>query len=147
MEDITIEKIDMVVERTGASYRDAKEALEKSKGNVVDALVYIESKNKSWGEDISHKGEVVLEKLKEAIRKGNVTRVLVKKNGEIIMNIPITAGAIGSFLAPPVALIGLTAAVASSCTIEIVKEGGEIVNINEMAERTVHKVKNTIKKD
>lgn len=147
MEDITIEKIDMIIERMGVSYKEAKEALEKNDGNVVDALVYLEGQRKSWGDDVSYKGEEILKKLKETIRKGNVTRILVKKNGEVIMNIPVTAGAIGTLLAPPAAAIGLTAAVASSCTIEIVKEDGEIVNINQMAGKTVDKVKRTIRKD
>ena len=42
MSEITLEKIDIVRERTGASYSEAKEALEACGGNVVDALIYLE---------------------------------------------------------------------------------------------------------
>ncbi|WP_347460460.1 hypothetical protein [Clostridium sp. DMHC 10] len=42
MEEITLEKIDIIKERTGVTYTEAKEALEASNGNVIDALVYVE---------------------------------------------------------------------------------------------------------
>ena len=42
--DISLEKIELVRERTGASYAEAKEALEAKDGNVVDAIVEIEEK-------------------------------------------------------------------------------------------------------
>jgi len=90
---------------------------------------------------------MVLEKLKETLRKGNVTKIIVKKDGDTIMNIPVTAGAIGALLSPPVTAIGLTAAVLAKCSLEIVKEDGEVVDINMMAEKTVNKVKQAVKKD
>ena len=43
--EITLEMIDAVRERTGASYSEAKEALEKSGGSVVDAIVLLEKKS------------------------------------------------------------------------------------------------------
>lgn len=47
MSEITLEKVDLVKDRTGVSYTEAKEALEASEGNVVDALVFIENKKKT----------------------------------------------------------------------------------------------------
>lgn len=49
MSEITLEKVDLVKDRTGVSYTEAKEALEASEGNVVDALVFIENKKKNKG--------------------------------------------------------------------------------------------------
>ena len=40
--EITLEKIELVKDRTGVSYREAKEALERTDGNVVDAIILIE---------------------------------------------------------------------------------------------------------
>ena len=40
--EITLEKVDKVIERTGASYKEAKEALEMTDGNVLDAIIYLE---------------------------------------------------------------------------------------------------------
>ncbi len=37
-----LEAIDSIIERTGASYHQAKEAYEKFEGNTVDAIIYLE---------------------------------------------------------------------------------------------------------
>ena len=135
--DISIEKVDMVVDRTGVSYSKAKEALEKSQGDVVDAIIYIESSNKTFTENLGNRGEEIFDKIKESIKKGNVTKIIIKKDGEIIMNIPITAGAIGTIISPEIALLGVSSALLSKCSFEIVKEDGEIVNVNETLENKI----------
>ena len=147
MMEISLEKIDTIRERTGLSYKEAKEVLEKHDGNVVEALIDIEQNQGSWNENISSKGDLIVDKLKEALRKGNVTKITIKKDGEIIVNIPVTAGVIGTILAAPVAAFGLTAAVLAKCSIEITKEDGEVVDINSMAEKTVDKVKKAVKRE
>lgn len=145
--DISLDKIDLIVERTGVSYREAKEALEKSNGDVLEAIIYIENQNKSFTENMGNKGEQLLDKLKEYIRKGNVTKIIIKKDGEVIMNIPVSAGTIGTILAPQIALLGFSAALLSKCTFEIVKEDGETININETVEKEIHKSKNPTDKN
>ena len=40
--EITLEKIELVKDRTGVTYREAKEALEAAGGSVVDAIIDIE---------------------------------------------------------------------------------------------------------
>ena len=42
--EITLEKIELVKDRTGVSYAEAKEALEAAEGSVVDAIISIEEK-------------------------------------------------------------------------------------------------------
>ena len=128
--DITLEKVDMVVARTGVTYSQAKEALEKTKGDVVEAIVLIENKA-TWSDDVADKGQQMINKVKEVLRKGNVTRVTVRREGEVLMNIPITAAAVGSIISVPLALIGLGSAIISKCTIEILKEDGEIISISD----------------
>jgi translation elongation factor EF-Ts len=143
--EISLEKIDLVRDRTGASYKAAKEALEATEGSVIDAIIYIEEKqNTKWTDNISGVGNDLLEKMKQIIKKGNVTKVLLKKDGEIIMNIPVTAGAIGAILSPPVAMAGILTALVTKCKIEIVKMDGEIVDVNEMAEDTMKNVKSRV---
>lgn len=145
--EITLENIDKIRERTGISYKEAKEVLEKHNGDVLEALIDIEDNKNTWTDNLSNKGEAIVESLKEILRKGNVTKIVVKKDGETIVNLPVTAGAIGVILALPLTALGLTAAVISKCSIEITREDGEIININEMAEKTVDKVKKGFKKE
>ena len=65
--EITLESIDAVRERTGASYADAKEALEKSGGSVVDAIVLLENKS-------GVKTDEIIAKIKALVKEGNVNR-------------------------------------------------------------------------
>lgn len=130
--DISLENVDLIVERTGVSYAEAKEALEKANGDVVDAIILIEKSRSSWSDDVADKGQQLIDKVKELLRKGNVTKITVKKDGEILMNIPVTAAALGSIISVPLALIGLGSAIISKCTIEVQKEDGDVINVNEM---------------
>ena len=43
---INLEQIDELRKRANVSYEDAKNALEQSDGNLIDALVYLEKQNK-----------------------------------------------------------------------------------------------------
>ena len=73
--EITLEKIELVKDRTGVSYKEAKEALEKSEGSVVDAIIAIEeSIDEKTSKSFSKKGEEILNKIKELVKKGNVSK-------------------------------------------------------------------------
>ncbi len=133
--EISLEKIDAVIARTAATFKEAKEALEKTEGDVVEAIIFIEENRKSWTDNISYKGEQMIEKVKELLRKGNVTKITIKKDEEVIMNIPVTAAALGTIISAPLALIGLGSAIIAKCTIEIEKEDGEIINVNKLVDK------------
>jgi DNA-binding transcriptional MerR regulator len=137
MMEITLEKIDVIRERTGLSYKEAKEALEKCGGDVVETLILLEStkKDEKWTDNLSTAGSEVLERLKELIKQGNVTKIRVKKDSNTILDIPVTAGAIGTLLAPQLAAIGAAVALISRTTVEIEKPDGEVINLSEIVER------------
>lgn len=143
---ITLEKIDLIRERTGLSYTEANELLERNDGDVVAALMEAEEQIKLEGSCISSKGDEVLNKIKELIKEGNVNKIIVKKDDEVVMKIPVNAGAIGVIISPFLGAVGLTAALISKCKIEVVKSDGEIVTLGEVAEKTVQKVKDSMKK-
>lgn len=133
---ITLEKIDQVVERTGVSYAVAREALEKTEGDVLEAIVQIE---KDMGAHASGT-ENVMDTLKDLIHKGNITRVIVEKNGRKYLDIPATAGAIGFILAPVAALIGTGLGIYADFKIRVENTDGEIVNVTDVTRGTVEKV-------
>lgn len=138
--EITLEKIELVKDRTGVSYREAKEALEKKSGNVVDAIIYIEDSvngidfNNSYAES-----KDVISKLKEIVAKGNATKILVKKDDNVVLNIPVNAGIIGSVVAPWGMIAGLVAAFGFRCSIEVVKDDGKSINITDKADKIYDK--------
>jgi hypothetical protein len=136
--EITLEKIELVKDRTGVSYKEAKEALEAADGSVVDAIINIEEsidiKNKNrFAEQSAH----IIDKVKEAIKKGNVAKIIVKKNDEVILNLPVNVGIVGTVLAPWAAVAGVIAAFGTKCVIELVKDDGEIIDISEIATDTI----------
>ena len=94
--NITLESIDAVRERSGASYEEAREALEVSGGSVVDALVYLEQKK-------SQKTTDLLEKVKAVVKEGNVNKIRVKRDEKVLLSVPVNVGIAGG-------LVGLAAA-------------------------------------
>jgi len=129
--EITLEKIELVKDRTGVSYREAKEALEAMEGNVVDAIIKIEDEiNAKVGAKLSDNGAKIIEKIKEYVRKGNVSRITIKKDGEMILNIPVTVGVVGTVLAPWLTVIGSIVALGMKCEILLVKDDGTIIDLS-----------------
>lgn len=126
--DITLENIDLIRERTGISYREAKEALERNNGNIIDTLIELEDKNKSsskWTEEFSVRSAEVVDKVKELIREGNVNKIRIKHEGRVLAEIPVALGAIGAVVLPQLAAVGVLVAVFKRCTIEVVRNDSE----------------------
>ena len=63
--------------------------------------------------------ENVVEKVKELVREGNVRRVIVKHEGRVVAEFPLTAGVVGVVLAPVLAAIGALVALLKDCTVEV----------------------------
>lgn len=114
-----LEKIDILQERMNVSYEEARMALEAVNWDVVDALVKLEKDEKSRKEEIFVRGNDLVEKVKELVRKGNVTKIRVKQDGKTLVEIPVTAGVVGALLAPQLALIGAVATLVSRSSLEI----------------------------
>ena len=148
--DINLEKVDEVIERTGVTYKEAREALEQTNGDVLDAIVYLEEKGSSMGaftKNLEGKGEKLLEKLKEIVKEGNVNKSTIKKDGEVLANIPINVGALGFLATPLWTTVGVTAAILTKHTIEITKKDGEVIDLREASEETINKAKSSFKDD
>lgn len=166
MSEITLEKVDMVKDRMYVTYAEAKEALEKNDGDVLDAIVYLEQKIKAESVDNNESAEEVRETcetvddfkvwLKDLINKGNVNRIKIKKDDKVLIDIPVNAGIAAGVIAaviPQLLVIGVITAVATKLTIEITKDDGtvEVVNkvVKDVAEDVSKKTKdilNSVKK-
>lgn len=139
--EITLEKIELVKDRTGVGYKEAKDALEKTDGSVVDAIILIEETIDDSTKETEKKNVQILDTIKEAVRKGNVSKIVIKKDGDIVMNLPVNIGIIGTVLFPWAAIGGCIAALGTKCSIELVKEDGGVVNVSDKASKTFETVK------
>ncbi len=59
------------------------------------------------------------EKLKELLHQGNIRRLIVKKDEQVLAEFPLTAAVIGAVVAPVVAAVGAIAALVTDCKVEI----------------------------
>ncbi len=140
--EITLEKIELVKDRTGVSYKEAKDALIQTDGNVVDAIILIED-----GIDVAPRNTAettasrIVEELKNLVSKGNVTKILVKRDDQVVLNVPVNVGILGIVLVPWAAIISAVAALGLRCNISIVKSDGEVVDVVEKATSTFGNVR------
>lgn len=116
---VTLEKIDLLRERADISYADAEKLLAEAGGDVLQALILAEERGKERKEFVFTKGSELLERVKEIIRQGNVSKIRVKTGENVVLEIPITAGVVGALMAPTLALLGVVAALATNCSIEV----------------------------
>ena len=140
--EITLEKIELVKDRTGVSYKEAKDALEACDGSVVDAIISIEESMD--GKDQGSMGDYVrntVNKVKELVNKGNITKISVKRGDDSIINIPVNVGLVGAVIAPWGLLAAAIAAFGFKCKVELTSDDGKVIDISEK----VGKASDTVK--
>ena len=140
--EITLEKIELVKDRTGVSYREAKDALEACDGSVVDAIISIEEnidsgKSGKAGEYV----QTTMAKVKELVNKGNITKISVKKGEDSIVNIPVNVGIVGAVLAPWGVVAAVIAAFGFKCRVELTTDEGKVIDVSEKAADVANTVK------
>jgi len=78
--------------------------------------------SRSKKQEFKVSGEEIVKKIKELLKEGNARRLIIKnEKEEVILEIPITVGAIGVLIAPVLAAVGALAALMTNCTIVVEK--------------------------
>ena len=70
-------------------------------------------------ETIKVQGGELIDAVKKLIHEGNVRRVVIKQGDRVIVEFPLTAGVVGTVIAPILAAVGALAALLKECTIEV----------------------------
>jgi len=71
-------------------------------------------------EEFSVSADTLIERVKQLIHEGNVTRIVVKdEKGKTLFEMPATVGVVGAILAPWLAALGAIAALATRCTLVV----------------------------
>lgn len=76
---------------------------------------------KSFQEELQVMGDQLLTRVKELIHEGNVRRIIIKQDGNTIMEFPLSVGVVGAIAAPVLIAIGAISALIYQCTIEVVR--------------------------
>ncbi len=102
----------------------------------------------------------IIEKVKELVKKGNVSRIIVRKGDKVLVDVPVNVGVVGGVVALATSkvllLAGVLATVGFGCTVEVIKNDGEIVDVlneesaqkaRDMAAGVVNEVKGALNLD
>ncbi len=134
-----LEKIDLIRDRLGVSYREAREALEKAGGDLVEALVLLEDEledelseeaeperlKERWTRRFQGKSEEVLGRLRTIMEKGTATKIRIRQGDKTILEIPASIGVlgvIGMLMSTELAVlgaVGTATAMFNRCTLEV----------------------------
>lgn len=103
---ITIEQVEKVVKHTGVTYQEAKEALEVTEGNVLEAIINIEkrrgetkqsthaSQNRQEErmqreENNSDSLDQFVEWVKRWVHRGTINKLEVVRNKKVVLALPV----------------------------------------------------------
>ncbi|MEG0307437.1 MAG: DUF4342 domain-containing protein [Clostridium sp.] len=147
MDGNTFEKIEMIREKTKLSFEEAEAILEKFNGDVVEALIHCErikrNRDKNFNERVTESEFVNY--IKSLIKSGNVAKIIIRKDENILVNIPVNAGilvGVALLLQPVLIVIGAATAVFTHLEVDIIKQDGSIEVVNVIVKNTV---KTTVK--
>jgi len=71
-------------------------------------------------EEYSVSGSNLVDRVRELLHEGNVTRIVVKDNTDkVLLEIPATVGVFGAILAPWFLALGVIAALVTNCKIVV----------------------------
>lgn len=123
--DITLEKIDLVRERSGVTYRKAVEALEREGGDPVKALMSLEEKGegekRAFGGMHEDRRAELAEKLKELLGMGGRYRIKVVARERKIVELPLGLGVLSSLFFPRLTVWGVLGLLFARCSLEMEK--------------------------
>ena len=82
--------------------------------------------------------QAVIAKIKELVRQGNVSRIVIRKGDSELMSIPVNIGIIGGVVTLATGkwllIAGVLATVGFGCRVEIVKTDGTVVSVMDEAD-------------
>lgn len=136
---VSLEKIDLLRSRVNISYEEAKAVLERTNGDLVEALIQFEKENKTKPEGSPKKASDITSNatsfLRDIIKKGNNTRLIIKKADKDIINLSMTVSVVASIFAPYIPIIGIPVAIITKHKVKIEKSNGEDVSINKVIDK------------
>ena len=77
-------------------------------------------KKASYKEEFSLHGDSLIDKLKELLKEGNIRRITIKnKEGKVLLEFPLTIGAVGVLLLPFWSAVAAIAALTCQLTLSV----------------------------
>lgn len=87
-----LEKVDVLRERMGLSYEEARQALEKAQGDLVQALADVEKAQGNLTQGIKERGQAMWDGIREGWERLNETRVNLKRDERTLLSVSAPMG-------------------------------------------------------
>jgi len=129
--EINLQQIDLIRERTGLNYAEARELLEEANGDVVEALIILDEEDREGEIRLGRSFELDKERMKEMVSdnlfspvkkvlsQGNRTRIRISNQEGTLLEIPATLGIAGALLAPRVTALSAMALLMANYSMEV----------------------------
>src|SRR6266567_3293682 len=78
-------------------------------------------KERGYREEVQVMGEQLLTKVKEVLHEGNVRRIIIRHEGQTVMELPLTVGVVSVLAMPQLVAIGAISALLAQYSIEVVR--------------------------
>ena len=154
------EKVDALRERANVGYEEAKSALERSNGDVLEAMILLEREGKTHDTGYTGSnagcaaeakcckgdGKSVGEKLKALIHKSTVNYLVIDRKDERILRVPVLAMVLLLIFMFPVTICALVVSLFLDCKYSFegqdeMKAANEVCSkAGELAEQVKDKV-------
>lgn len=158
------DKVDKLRERADVSYEEAKEALERANGDILDAMIFLEREGKTRKEGaesystigipgpeypqaymandekrarkerVKETGRTFGEKIKELFRKSTVNFLVIERHGERIIKLPILAMVLIILFAWYAAIVAIVVSLFCDCKYSFEGES-DLKAVNDVCER------------
>ena len=152
------EKVDKLRERANVTYEEAKDALDRANGDILDAMILLEREGKTRNEGngffstngstdsctedekqarkerIKENGRTFGEKVKELFRKSTVNYLVVEHKGETLIKLPILAFVLILLFAWYAAIIAVVVSLFCNCRYSFVGEG-DLKTANDVCDK------------
>ena len=93
---------------------------ERSK-TMLQTIFVPQTQPLEYREQIIVPGPQLAARVKELIDDGNVRRLIIKQEGHILVEIPVTWGVMGTILSPTLAAVEAVGRTVTDCTLEVVR--------------------------
>ncbi len=158
------EKVDKLRERANVSYEEAKDALDRSNGDILDAMILLEREGKTRKEGgecystsgivtpqfsqentnndekkarrerVRETGRTFGEKVKSLFQKSLVNYLVIERHGEKIIKMPVLAMILVFLFAWYAAVIAIVVSLFCECKYSFVGEG-DLKTANDVCEK------------
>lgn len=135
-----LETIDLLRTRANVSYQAAKEALEYCDNDVVEALIYLEQKDK-LKKNKKEKNKEVETQVKNFFEKLFEVRFVVTKKRKTLIDLPAVLILFVTLITLPFSLIFIVLGLVTGHKYDFINPGGKNVRVNDIIDDIQHGVK------